>query len=60
MDEIKKQKLIEYWSLLPFYIQARYPDAKKDLIKQTNKDFSLDLINKGRDFKLWISSKLKQ
>jgi len=53
-----QQKFINV--LLPFYIQARYPDAKRELISKTNKDFSSNLINKGEKFRSWILNKLNQ
>lgn len=56
--DANQQKFIT--TLLPFYIQAMYPDAKKELISQTNRDYSLNLINKGKEFKSWILNKLKQ
>ena len=62
LEKIDPEVLLQYEKLLstlmPYCIEARYPESKELLYKTTTKELVSALINQAEELKKWITTKL--
>jgi hypothetical protein len=45
-------------TLMPYCIEARYPESKELLYKTTTNELARDFMNQAEELKKWITTKL--
>jgi HEPN domain-containing protein len=50
----EQRKLLD--QLQPLNIEARYPSYREKLAKDLSKDYSIDLLQRTKDFHLWLKN----
>jgi len=53
---LKYEKLLS--TLMPYCIEARYPESKELLYKTTTNELAVDFMNQAEELKKWITTKL--